>query len=150
MSQHVRPSVTSDSRDPSEGAYARGDVGSSEAALIEGARVFPEPLDLRPDLLGSLPVALCALRHALEAHRLPPDDRRRVEIRELPFERAGDRAADDGHVLLQRDHRRAGLHLSWDAALLPRPFDEHPQHTTLSHDLAHTADRLTIGLAAAN
>src|SRR4051794_4114738 len=123
---------------------------SSEAPLIQGAGVFPEALDLRSDLLGGLPVALCALRHALEAHRLSPDDRRRVEIRELPFERAGDRAADNGHVLLERNHRSAGLHLPENAGLLPRPLDEHAEHTALTHDLAHTAHCVTVGLAAAN
>ena len=48
---------------------------------------------------------------AVEAHRLAPRDRRRGEVAELPVLRAVDRAAHDRHALLQRDHRRARLHL---------------------------------------
>ena len=52
------------------------------------------------------------LRQAVETHRLAPRDRDRVKVPTLPELRAVDRRRDDRHVLLQRDHRRAGLHLA--------------------------------------
>ena len=93
-------------------------------------------------------IALRAARVAVEAHRLAPRDRRRGEVAELPVLRAVDRTAHDRHALLQRDHRRARLHLARNAAQLPRPLDEDAEHAAVTHDLAHAAHGFAIRLAA--
>src|SRR5204863_7511712 len=84
----------------------------------------------------------------VEAQRLAPGDRRGGEVAELPVLRAVDRAADDGHALLDRDHCGAGLHRPGDARALPSALDEEAEHVALSHDLAHPPHRVAIRLAA--
>ena len=59
-------------------------------------------------------------------------------------------AGHDRHVLLERDHRRAGLASPGYAAPLPRPLDEEPERVAVADDLAHQPDRLAVGLAAAH
>src|SRR5690349_1379335 len=73
-----------------------------------------------------------------------------MEVPELPRLRAVNRAADDRHLLLHRDHRRARLHDSGHARALPRPLDEDAEAAALADDLAHPPHRLTIRLAAAD
>ena len=101
------------------------------------------PLDLRPR--GYLVASQVA-----DPPRLAPGDRARVEVAELPVLRAVDRAADDRHVLLHRDHRGAGLHLARHARPLARPLDEDAERAAVAHDLAHLANRFAVGLAAAD
>src|SRR5262249_46013759 len=49
---------------------------------------------------------------------------------------------------LHRDHRRTRLHVTGDAGLLPRAFDEDAERVAVVHDLAHPPHRVAIGLAA--
>ena len=95
-------------------------------------------------------VALAALRQALEADRLAPGERDRVEVPGLPRLRAVDRDRDHGHVLLQRDHRGAGLERAGDAALLTGALGEEAEREAVAHDPAHRPHGVAVGLAASH
>src|SRR5215218_10053521 len=107
-----------------------------------------ELLELRLHLLGCLPVALAALRQAVEPERLPPCDRDGVVVARLPLVRAVDRSGDDRDPLLQRDHRRTGLNLARHSRELAHPLDEEPERTAFADGLAHLPDRVPVRLAA--
>src|SRR5579859_6260279 len=116
--------------------------------LVQVAQPGPEAVQLVLDLLRGLAVSLAASRQAVEAHRLAKRDGDRREVAELPGLRAVDRSADHGDVLLQGDHRCAGLHVPGHAAPLSRSLDEHAERLPRAHDFPHLAHGLAVGLAA--
>ena len=60
---------------------------------------------------------------------------------------AVDRRADHRNLLVDRDHRRAGLNRARHARPLTCPLDEQPERMAVTHDLAHRPHGLAIGLA---
>src|SRR5262245_19967477 len=120
------------------------------AVLVQAAEPAPEPVDLALDQCRAFAVALAGARNPLEAHRLAPGDRDRLEVAQLPELRPVDRRRHDRDVLLERDHRRPGHRLARQAVLLARPLDEEPERVAVTHDLAHRTDGLAVRLAAPN
>ena len=132
-------------------SIAHGSVTSrGRPAVVLDDEPLPEPAQLALDLERRLAVTLAAARQAVEAHRLAPDDRDRREVADLPLLRAVDRAADDGHVLLQRDHRRARLDVPGNADFCRVPSTKTPSTSPVVDDLAHSPHGVAIGLAAAH
>src|SRR4051794_18106949 len=115
---------------------------------MDGREPVDECVDAALDLRGRFLVALAAARQPFEAHGLAERDRARREVADLPELRAVDGDRDYRHVLLQRDHRRAGLRLTRDARALARPFDEQADDAPGARRLAHAPHRVAIGLAA--
>src|SRR5438270_3560828 len=120
------------------------------AERVQVGEEVEELVQLALDLARRLAVALRVPRQALEAARLAPRDRDRSEVPEPPVLRAVDRGWDDRHILLQRDHRRTRLHLSQDAAALPRPLDVEPERLPLRDGPSHHPHGLAVGLAASD
>jgi hypothetical protein len=73
-----------------------------------------------------------------------------MEVADLPVLRSVDRGRHDRDVLLEGDHRCAGLRLAGDSASLPRALDEEPERVAVAHDLAHDSHRLAIGFASSH
>ena len=73
-----------------------------------------------------------------------------MPVADPPLVRAVNRSRDDGHVLLESDHRRTRLHSARNTAELPRPFREETERVTVAHRLAHQPHRLAIRFAAAD
>ena len=131
-------------------AHAGGRRVLGPAELVHLAEPGVEAVDPGLHLGGGLAVALRVLRQPVEAQRLAPGDRDRMPVAGLPLVRAVDRGRDDRDVLLERDHRRAGLHLPRNAVQLPRPLDEEAERVSLANRLAHLPHRLAVRLAAAD
>src|SRR5439155_24264285 len=102
------------------------------------------------DLDRPLLVAPAALRQARELERLAERDGTRREVADPPELRPVDRDGDDRHVLLDGDHRGAGLGGSGAAGLLTGPFDEQPDDVTVVRRPAHQPHGLAVRLAAAD
>ena len=95
------------------------------------------PLDLDRRLL----VALAALRQALETQRLAERDRERREVADLPELGAVDRDRDHGHVLLNRNHRRARLRGARAGRRVARALDEEADGATVTRRLRASGAR---------
>ena len=69
---------------------------------------------------------------------LAPRDRDRLEAPETPLVGAVDRRADHRHVLVDRDHRRSGLHGTRDT----RSADASPRRRARAHGRSRTISRI--------
>src|SRR3954452_7119958 len=117
-------------------ALRRRSGNGGTAGLVQVAQPRPLPVQLALDLGRRGAVALAVAREAVEAHRLAERHGDRREVADLPRLRAVDRSDDDRDILLQRRHRRARLHGSWNAGRLARSLREDAEHIAVAHDLA--------------
>src|SRR5262249_47360040 len=124
----------------------RNAVRTSQAMHLD--QELPEAADAPFDLGGRLAVSAAAPRQTLEAERLAPGDRDRMEVADLPCLRAVDRAGHNRDVLLQGDHRRAWHRLPRDAGPLPRPLDEEAERVAVVNETAHRSHGLTVRFTA--
>src|SRR5215208_3556986 len=136
---------------------AEGERRSCRGCRVPGPALRMElhkPVEQAPelplDLGGGLPVSARAAREAVEAHRVAPGDRDGVEVAGPPVLRPVDRTADDGDIVLERDHPRARLDLPGDAGSLARPLHEEAERVPVADDLPHQAHGLAVGLAASH
>ena len=131
-------------------AHTGGVACARAAPGMDVGEPVEEHVDAALDLGGRLLVAAAALRQAVEAHRLAEGDRARREVAELPELRPVDGDRDDGHVLLHRDHRRAGLRRARPSELLARALDEQADDAPVARRLPHLPHGVAVGLAAAD
>src|SRR5262249_56666209 len=108
-----------------------------------------EVADLRADASARLGVALPVPRQVVEAHRLAPDDRAQAAVAHRPAKRV-EPERDHRNALLHSDHQPAGVQRPRVTEALPCPLDVDADEASLAHDLARSAQRLAVALAAAD
>src|SRR5512132_1278547 len=137
---------------------ARARMGVAERPVVElgwkarhdcPGRLPPEAEELESEDLSRLLVSVAVTGDPVEAHRLTPDDTARTSVRARPTERF-EPARDHGDVLLHRDRKRAGVHLSRVAEPLPCPLDEDADDVSLADKLPRLAYPVPVALATAD